>query len=367
MSITKKAVRDAQEVSRLAVDSARNEIIEALTPALRKIVNNRLKGGKLAEDVDRLRRAADGHGETEFEEGKDMAKHNEDDLDMESLEGMFPNVSEVSEEDGEELEEKHAEPDGDECDIEVKLSDDDEEEDMEEIAIPQLGEADEGDMDEEIEISEAELAKFFREGLQLEVQVSKGFKEMTPTGEVEDLDPAAGIADVKSGEHLWTDEEPPAKKDWTMKESVKALIRKGLAENKRLQKENAALRRVASAMKTRLSESNLFNAKVLHINKFMNNHRLKTEQKKAVIEAIDTAKSISEVKRAYSMLESTLRASGVVSESKTARRANTTSSRGRTSGDADKKVLRESVDRESDDNKFARMRQLAGILPNGGR
>lgn len=351
MSIAKKAIKDAEEVSRLAVAAATNELVESLSPVLRKIVSSQLRSGKISEDIDRLRRAADGHGETEFEEGKTMDKK-EDDLDMESLAGMFPSISENEDADEDDL--------GEAKEDEVAVESADE---VEETAIPTLGEADdmEGDMDEEIEISEAELAKFFQEGIQLEAQVSKGFKDMTPAGELDDVDPAAGIADFKSGEKTWDGETPPAKQDWTVKESVRDLIKRGIAENKRLKNENAKLRKLAVESQKRLAESNLFNAKVLHINKFMNKHRLTLEQKKAVIEAVDAAQSISEVKRAYSILETTFKAGGVVAESR-ASKPRTTSAQRRTSGNPDAKVLRESVDRGGND-PFGRMRQLAGILP----
>lgn len=337
-------MKDAEEISRLAVETAKSEIVEALAPALKRIVDGKLRSGKLAEDIDRLNRARDGYGETEFEEGKDMPKQ-EDDLDMESLSGMFPSISEVADE------EEVAEAAG----VEVEPADE-----LGESEIPTLGEAEEeGDMDEEIEISEAELQKFFQEGMQLEAQVSKGFKDMSPNGEVDDVDPAAGIADVKSGDKTWENETPPAKQDWTVKENVRSLIKKGLAENKALRAENAKLRKVAGALQTRLSESNLFNAKVLHINKFMNKHRLTLEQKKAVIEAVDQAKSIEEVKRTHAVLEASFKAGGVVTESRTQKKPRTLGAR--RNGNPDTKVLRESADRAGKP-VFNRMRELAGLI-----
>src|SRR5688500_14321905 len=97
MSIARKSVKDAEDITRLAVEAAKREIIDVMARALQRIVDGKLRSGKLAEDIDRLNRARDGHGETEFEEGKDMPKQ-EDDLDMESLSGMFPSISEVADE-----------------------------------------------------------------------------------------------------------------------------------------------------------------------------------------------------------------------------------------------------------------------------
>ena len=92
MSIVKKAVKESKDVARLAVDAAKNELIEQLTPSIQAIINAQLRRGVLGEDVDRLRRSEDNTGETEFEEGIDMRKDK-----FESVAALFPAVNEVSE------------------------------------------------------------------------------------------------------------------------------------------------------------------------------------------------------------------------------------------------------------------------------
>jgi len=105
---------------------------------------------------------------------------------------------------------------------------------------------------------------------------------------------------------------------------------------------------------------NLLNSKILHVNKFMTAHRLTKEQKKSVIESIDKGSSVNEVRRIFSILESSFRAAGAVTES-AARRPHGDSQKRRTSGAPDAKVLRESADK-AEGSGIARWKQLAGLV-----
>ena len=338
MSIVGRAVKDSKEIARLAVDAAKNELVEQIAPELKRLIEKRLRDGVLSEDVDRLRRAADGYGETEFEEGKDMGQEDEK---LESIAGMFPSVNEVAEE-GE----------------------------MDEAEIPTLGEEEApeaGNMDETIEISESELEQMYAEALQLEVQVTKGFKDIAEPHELgagaknDNTGEAAALADKKSGEHQWDDETPPAKQDYSVKE-IKQLVRQGMAENKALRGANKKLKEMVKAMHGKLTEMNLLNSKILHVNKFISGYRLNTEQKKAVIESIDRAKSIDEVKNIFGVLESSFKAAGAITEGKNTKARGDAGKR-RTSGAPDAKVLRESADK-AEGGQFSRWRELAK-LTNG--
>lgn len=363
--IVHEAVNDVKELSELAVDAAMGKIVESVTPAVRALIEKSIRGGNVNEDLDRLRRAADGYGETEFEEGTDKGeKKMEKELDMEALMGMFPGLSEI-EMDGEEMPEAHKEPDGDETPLKAADGEGEEEPELE-SAIPTLGEAEEekeGDMDEEIEISEAELRKVYEASLKqqsvAEAMVSKGFKDMTPSGEIDEVDPGAGIADVKSGESQWDEKGslPPARKDWTVKE-VRQLIRQGLAENKKLREMNSKLLEMLKTTTAKLNETNLFNAKVLHVNKLFSAGKLTKEQKKAVVESIDAAVSVNEVKKIALTLEKSFKSAGLVNES--VRKPKASSQGARTSGGANQKVLRESADKSANPN-YSRWAQLAGL------
>ena len=225
------------------------------------------------------------------------------------------------------------------------------------------------EVDEEFEISEAELEEMYKEALQLEVDVKKGFGDMGKAKDIGGTDPdkapalsdPSNIADIKTGEHHWEDEEPPAKKNWTM-EDLRRIAAQGIAENKSLAKENRQLSGMVRKMHAKLTEMNLFNTKVLHANRFLTRHKLTSEQKKAVVESLDKAKSIQEVKRIYTVLESTLQSVGALTETK---RPHADAQKRRTSAAPNEQVLRESVDRAKGGGSFARLQELAGLV--GGK
>lgn len=337
-SIARKAVKEAKEVSRLAVDAAKAEIIESLSPAIKSIIDSRLRTGGMNEDIDRLRRAADGHAETEFEEGRDMDRDDKD--KKESISALFPSISEA-----------------DDAGLDEGAEDPDQGGEVAEASMD--GEA---SVDEEIELSEQELEGMYESLLKLEVDVSKGFKDMAQPHDfgagakaAYQSDPA-NLADMKSGEHEWDAEEPPAKKDWIPEGKVRTMIRQGLAENKALASKNAKLTEMVKQMHRRLSEMNLFNSKIMHVNRFLTRNRLTTEQKRSVIESIDRGQSIAEVRNIYAALESSFKTIGAVTESR--RQPKGDVQRRRTSAAPDSKVLRESAD----NGETARWKQLAGLL-----
>lgn len=335
MSIVKRAVTESKDVARLAVDAAKNELIEQLNPMVQKIIEKNLRAGTLGEDLDRIRCHEDGYGD-DFEEGKDMAKDDK----FESVAALFPGVNEVADE-------------MDEGADEVTEA---EEAPVEEAA---------DDMDEELEISESELEEMYAEALQLEVEVKKGFSDMAKPHELgagakyNSHGEAASLTDLKAGEHEWDREEPPAKKDWTVKE-IRNLVKQGMAENQALVNQNTKLTEMVKTLHGKLSEMNLLNSKILHVNKFMTAHKLTKEQKKSVIESIDKGNTVSEVKRIFGILESSFKAAGAVTES-AARRPRADSQKRRTSGAPDAKVLRESADK-AEGTGYGRWQQLAGLV-----
>ncbi len=71
------------------------------------------------------------------------------------------------------------------------------------------------------------------------------------------------------------------------------------APSARTNTENAALRK-------QLSEMNLFNAKLLYVNKLMQNRNVGSKQQRAIVEALDNAKTIREAKLVYESLTRSL-------------------------------------------------------------
>ena len=73
---------------------------------------------------------------------------------------------------------------------------------------------------------------------------------------------------------------------------------RGPAQNKTLA-ENRAL-------KTQLAEQTLFNAKVVHLQPFMNNKNLTKEQKQKIVEYLDRGRTVNEVKTIYTRVKTVL-------------------------------------------------------------
>ena len=60
-------------------------------------------------------------------------------------------------------------------------------------------------------------------------------------------------------------------------------------------------------MKKQLVEMNLFNAKLLYANKLMQNKNISVKQQRAIVEALDNAKTLREAKLLYTSLTDSLR------------------------------------------------------------
>lgn len=87
-----------------------------------------------------------------------------------------------------------------------------------------------------------------------------------------------------------------------------------LAESRRLRRANAKAKRQlveakreAAAAKKELKESNLFNAKLLYVNKLMQSYDLNGKQQRAIVEALDNAKTLREAKLLYTTLTDSLK------------------------------------------------------------
>lgn len=379
--LVKEAVQDAKSLKQAALDSAKNEIIGALAPGLKALLEKTVR-----ESVDRYSGSESDYTsekERKYEEGKDKGEPHMDDkqdkmkageLDMESLAAFFPQLAEIGAEmDGEEpaMGDEHGEH-GEEKP---------EEEGLGALGIPTLGEEEgyeddgsaemhkegkdkddeEGDMDENVEISEAELRKVYEQALQTEVTVKKNFSDFTASGELDQVSKETGIADKKNGESFWEKDTPPDAEDW-IPENVQKLVRQGMAENKQLRKQRNEAYKAVKSLIGKLQEVNLFNAKVLHVNRLLNKHgKLSVEQKKIAIESLDKAKSISEVKTIFEAIDGTFALTAKsLSESNT-RKPTASAQKARTSGAPNQQVLRESVDRGSNQGN-SRWAKLAGLV-----
>ena len=103
-------------------------------------------------------------------------------------------------------------------------------------------------------------------------------------------------------------------------------IKKGGVMESRVRRANrkaVLAERKARAVKKELNESNLFNAKLLYVTKLMQQHTLNNKQQRAIVEAMDNAKTQREAKLLFKSLNESLnkRAGQKLTESKNAKRS----------------------------------------------
>jgi hypothetical protein len=422
--LVREAVRDAKALREAAVAAAKDKIIEAMVPGIRALVernisdtldekrsmSQRTQGGNQRADyfpaVTRQKHAKfeeekEPKGEDPMADVKKNQKQEDEGLSLEALAGMFPGISEEPEAREEEDEAAGAgmgvptlgeepapldipgmedeargkkdddmdgeepvpveEPPAEEEDEAMKHS----EEEDEGVAIRaeakgEEEEEDEGVKRESVEISEAELKKVYQQAFLDEVKVSKDFKDMSKFVDFEDQKAdGAGITPDKKGEHPWNDEKSLDHQDH-IPEGVRRAIKAGVAENAQLRESLRKAVHLVKQLGTRLHEVNLFNAKVLHVNRILNKSGpLSRDQKQVAMESIDKARSIEEVRIVYETVVKSFAAAGRINES---RKPAANAQRARKSGGADPKVIRESVDKNAGKEQFGRMQLLAGLV-----
>jgi hypothetical protein len=78
------------------------------------------------------------------------------------------------------------------------------------------------------------------------------------------------------------------------------------SRTQRAVREAATYKKAASNLKQQLVEMNLFNAKLLYANKLLQNKNLTVKQQRAIVEALDNAKTLREAKLLYKSLSGSL-------------------------------------------------------------
>ena len=82
--------------------------------------------------------------------------------------------------------------------------------------------------------------------------------------------------------------------------------RRGRKASTSTQRQLNEYKKAAHALKSQLTEMNLFNAKLLYANKLMQNRNLTQKQQRAIVEALDNAKTLREAKLLYQSLTKSL-------------------------------------------------------------
>ncbi len=318
-TLHEQAVADVAELRKVAFENAKNVLVEAIVPKIKEMIEGELGENQLAIEM----------GAPDAEDEKMLPPEAEAaammGMGMPAGTGMPPLVQ-VANPGVYEVEDEEAPLDldlpklkGDGDDEEAEEKDDekgDEDKDMDEVKLGEAKDADEEKkddaVDEVVRISEDDLREAFKSVLKSELSeaaVTKSFGDVKTAEE-------GGIADKKSGEHQWADEEAPASQDWTVKEA-KAYVAKASKANRALKTENEQLRKAYSLLKQNLSEVHLFNSKLLHAQKLIRKNGLSGAKSNAVIEAFDRANSVREVELIYrSLSESLTKIAGVVTEAR---------------------------------------------------
>jgi hypothetical protein len=339
--LIQEALSDAKTLKQAAMETARNQLIEQLTPGVRKLLDESIRkslnerGSKIVHGDDGPPQEPNGTKEQK----KDYVESANPGLALEdALQELFP---------AEGIEEKTMKKSSKKSSVKEAVS---------------AKSSKKSSVKEEIEISEQELRKVYEAALQTEVQVKKGFSDIVGGGELDQAHKETGIQDAPKTKHF-EEAEVPHKQKWIPEaKQMHAILQKGLAENKAL-REN--LRKAVTMIETlgkKLHEVNLFNAKVLHVNKILNSgQRLSTEQKNFVMESIDKARSIGEVKMVFETIVGSIKTNAAVNESRNVRPPKANASGARTTGTPKQDVLSESVDR-AQGKQFSRVQELAGLL-----
>ena len=93
----------------------------------------------------------------------------------------------------------------------------------------------------------------------------------------------------------------------SLQESRRSRPRTSARRNRRRVNESAQSQRQVARLQTQLNEMNIFNAKLLYANKLMQNKNLSTKQQRAIVEAMDSAKTVREAKLLYSSLTASMK------------------------------------------------------------
>ena len=215
------------------------------------------------------------------------------------------------------------EADVDALDIEIEMAGGEEEaEGEEEEAVGEEEEA-EGGEEEEVALDLGEVFEIDPRMLKTELRKLRRMREATE-GSVEASAQADqfGGGEIEDESFIDVDEEDllnaladelgdPGVPTPTV-ESRRRAARRRMAErrkrttSRRRRGNTTSTVRENRALKQQLSEMNLFNAKLLYVNKLMQNRNVGSKQQRAIVEALDNAKTIREAKLVYESITRSL-------------------------------------------------------------
>ena len=131
-----------------------------------------------------------------------------------------------------------------------------------------------------------------------------------------------------------------------LNEAIRQLRRQNRSQTEKLNKYRGAV----SSLREQLEDLNLFNAKLLYVNKLLQNKGLNESQKKSVIKALDEAQSLTEAKSLYKSLTETF-----------SRGERKTISESRVLGSSSRPTTSSQPNATSTSNELGRWPRLAGL------
>jgi len=354
-NILEDALNDAKVLQETAIENAKNVLAEAISPQIKEFMNSQLGGPGLTNEMPLdpssldpellkklLAMLAGGAPEPSMDP-MGMDQHGEEspfgDEEEEIPESGMYEAQDCDDNSGKEKEDDNMEETVkiDEADLAQAWAEVVKEESLEEAQVPSPS-----------------VSQEFADAQNPNKNAKGGLGEKGAPGE-------RGLED-KEKEEMWKDHEAPAAQDWTVKEHMyrKQIELLGV-ENKKLKTENSKLNLGVEQLHRKLTETNLFNGKLMFTNKLLQNVDLTNEQKISVIESFDRAESLREVELIYKSLSESFKIAGVLSEGKQPSNKRARSSRFTTSATAN--MLKESNEEKPVlSEEFARMQTLAGVL-----
>lgn len=304
-SLLEEAILDAKLLREAALKTAENKIIEQYAEQVRSAMNTLLEQ---TEGDDPITMPEPAQTEEETVGGSDEVRIPESALGEKILKALKAETSEEPDEDDEEV----VEVDMDALREALGLDEQLEEEVEEEVITEQEETENTEESEENYELIEEDLEE---EVLQEELVVDITDGDFTGWAGRPEHDRQrqqkinlARLADTKQKEEF-------AKLQQGMKDlaGISESLKK---ENTKLSEKNQTLLETVEALKERLEDTALLNAKLLYQNKVLTNESLNTRQKNSIVESIQKANTTNDAKVIYETLQSAASAGSVGSSRK---------------------------------------------------
>lgn len=391
-NIYEQAVAEAKKLREVAEQNAKNAIIEAITPRVRELIDRELsESSDTIEDIvlessgyedddiileesailELAKEIAGDKKEKEDDKKKEESKDSDDDV-VEMINRILNEEEDEEEKSSKSKKESHNNEDDmnleellNEIKMEIdfgEIEDDDIESALLEL-MPTVKMAAEEEMEAELDIETEDAGEEKEEEGEEKLDFSalmgdEGEEEPDeeaqeePVEEMFSINEAALSRELKRLRNNRSSNSTNETQDLNESRYREQLL-KEQRNNRELKGELDEYRGAIENLRDQLNEMNLFNAKLLYVNKLLQTKGLDSSQKKTIIESIDSADSLREVKLVYKTLSESVnkKSAGSLNETKI-RKLASSSSRPMKSGGS---LLNESS------NQVNRWARLAGL------